>query len=214
MLARLVVSAACLMAALPAPLLSAEQRTYRFQTHAAFFSAETNQMNPLDPQVFAADPVVPAGTGPQRIVHVAGFRPVLLSDPPSTALDNANGKPLPIDLGVWLSASGSASIAGLSNGRQKVALRFAHLVPNGVYSVFENHFSPNGVSFTPLDGSGTTNTFTAGSDGNATANITAPEPFTHANAILLVYHSDGQSHGLERGAIGIVAHHHLIMRFP
>ena len=35
------------------------------------------------------------------------------------------------------------------------------LVPDGRYSLFENHFSGNGVKFTPLDGTATTNSFTA-----------------------------------------------------
>lgn len=93
-------------------------------------------------------------------------------------------------------------------------LRFGHVIPNGVYSVFENHFAASGVTFTPLDATRTTNTFTAGADGAATATIVSPEPFTRANAILLRYHSDGKSHGMQRGAIGIDAHHQLIMRFP
>jgi hypothetical protein len=42
--------------------------------------------------------------------------------------------------------------------------------------------------------------------------ITLPDFPTHANAVLLVYHSDGQTHGLERGRIGIDAHHQLIAR--
>jgi hypothetical protein len=32
--------------------------------------------------------------------------------------------------------------------------------------------------------------------------------------VLLVYHSDGAEHGMQRGEIGQNAHHQLIMRVP
>ena len=32
------------------------------------------------------------------------------------------------------------------------------------------------------------------------------------NAILVVYHSDGKTHGTSRGAIGVTAHHQLIAK--
>ncbi len=214
MFARSLSAALLAIVALPAALLAADPSTYTFQTHASFFSAETQQPRPLDPQIFVADSSVPAATGPQGIVHVAGFRPAFLTDQPSTVVHNANGKPLGFTLGTWLSANGTATITPSANGSQSVALAFAHLIPNGVYSVFENHFASSGVTFTPLDGSGTTNTFIARADGTGKSVILSPEPFTHANAILLVYHSDGQSHGTQRGSIGIDAHHQLIMRFP
>ena len=49
-----------------------EEMTVRFQPHAAFFSAETSQPKPIDPQVFVQDAAAPAGTGPQGIAHAAG----------------------------------------------------------------------------------------------------------------------------------------------
>jgi hypothetical protein len=85
-------------------------------------------------------------------------------------------------------------------------------VPNGHYSLFENHFSTTGVSFTPLDGKGSGNSFVAAADGTGTLTVVAPSVLTHDNAVLLVYHSDGQEHGDKRGAIGETAHHQLISR--
>jgi hypothetical protein len=39
-----------------------------------------------------------------------------------------------------------------------------------------------------------------------------PSVPTHANAVLLIYNSGGQPHGVERGHIGVDAHHQLIAR--
>ncbi len=93
-------------------------------------------------------------------------------------------------------------------------MHFTHLVSNGRYSLFENHFDTMPVTFTPLDGAGTANGFTASKDGSAEATVVAPSALTHDNAVLAVYHSDGIEHGQSRGTIGIDAHHHLIARIP
>lgn len=37
---------------------------------------------------------------------------------------------------------------------------------------------------------------------------------THAEGLLLIYHSDGRDHGVQRGKIGVDAHHQLIVRVP
>jgi hypothetical protein len=44
--------------------------------------------------------------------------------------------------------------------------------------------------------------------------VTTPTMLTRANAVLLVYHTDGQAHGLSRGVPGVTAHHQLIARVP
>ncbi|MFC5429767.1 hypothetical protein ACFPTO_13310 [Paraburkholderia denitrificans] len=49
-------------------------------------------------------------------------------------------------------------------------------------------------------------------EGNAVLTTIAPAPLTHDNAVLVVYHSDGKSHGKLRGDIGVTAHHQLIAR--
>jgi len=48
----------------------------------------------------------------------------------------------------------------------------------------------------------------------ASLTVTVSAALTPANAILLVYHSHGQSHGLSRGTIGVDAHHQLIAPMP
>jgi hypothetical protein len=183
----------------------------KMETHAAFFSAETKQPKPIDPQVFVRDAKAQAATGPQNIKHAAGFRPALISESAKTALFNADGKPLGFTLGKWLGARGNVQVA--ADG-QTVTVRLSGLQPKGTYSLFENHFDQQPIGFTPLDGSGKTNTFTAKADGKATVTVKVPEGMTHANAVLLVYHSDHQAHGESRGEIGVNAHHELIARIP
>lgn len=89
---------------------------------------------------------------------------------------------------------------------------FKGLKPNASYSLFENHFDQNPVSFTPMDGAGKANSFTAQSDGSAKVTMAIPDFPTHSNAVLVIYNSGGATHGVERGRIGIDAHHQLIAR--
>jgi hypothetical protein len=186
-----------------------------FMPHAAFFSAETHQPKPIDPQVFVRDPTAVAATGPQGIHHAAGVRPALIDqDAPTTPLVNANAKPLGFDLGEWLAAKGATTITKLADGKAKVSAVFSHLRPKGRYSLFENHFDQQPIGFTPLDGTGKTNDFVAGRHGTARVTVIAPQMLTHANAILLVYHSDHAFHGEQRGEPGVTAHHQLIARVP
>ncbi len=196
------------------PVLAASPPTLTFATHAAFFSEETHQPESLDPQVFVRASDAAAATGPQGIRHAAGFEPALLSDAPSTPLFSAVGKPLGFALGEWLAAKGTVTISALPSGHARIVMHFTKLRPNGTYSLFENHFDQQPVSFTPLDGSGKHNSFRAGRDGTATVTVTAPGALTHANAVLLVYHSDGKTHGASRGDPGVTAHHQLIARLP
>ena len=209
---------AALMLAAVAPFsasLAADASRLTFVTHAAFFSAETKQPKPLDPHAFVADAAAPAAVGPQNISHVAAFRPAFIAqDPKATAVSNAKGEPIGFSLGDWLAASGSVTLTPSAGGKVEIGMSFDHLKPGGHYSLFENHFDQKPVGFTPLDGTATTNDFVAGADGTAKLTITAPQPLTHDNAVLLVYHSDGMAHGAQRGDIGINAHHQLIARIP
>ena len=189
-------------------------QNFTFETHAAFFSKETKQPKVVDPQVFVADSQAKAGTGPQNIVHASNFRPAVVSDDPSTPLYNANGDLLGFTLGSWLGAKGHVSIMPVEGGAAEITAEFTGLQPGGLYSLFENHFDQKPVGFTPLDGRGSANSFTADANGSATLKIKAPQMPTSANAILLVFQSDGQSHGETRGEIGVNAHHQLIAKIP
>lgn len=183
-----------------------------FVTHAAFFSAETKQPKVIDPQVFVEDSSAPEATGPQGIKHVAGVRPTFIDqDAKPSKLFNAEHKPLGFDVGSWLSATGTATIAE-KDGKVMLEATFKNLQPNANYSLFENHFDTKPISFTPMDGAGKTNSFTAKGDGTASVTVTLPSMPTHDNAVLVIYNSGGQPHGMERGRIGFDAHHQIIAR--
>lgn len=191
-------------------ILAAETLKLNFITHAAFFSSETKQPKPLDRQAFVQDPAAAEAVGPQGIKHAVGFRPVLIEqDTKTSKVFNAAGKPLGFDLGQWLGATGSVEVSDAS-GAPVLTATFAGLEPKGQYSLFENHFEQKPIGFTPMDGDGVTNSFVAAEDGSAKVTMKLTHVPTHANAILLVYHSDGKTHGAERGQIGVDAHHQLI----
>ncbi len=186
-----------------------------FVKHAAFFSAETHQPKTVDPHAFVSDSSAPAAVGPQNIQHVAGVRPALIEqDAKTSPLVNAKGEALGFNLEEWLAADGVVTIGPSAGGRVEISAQFNHLRPDGHYSLFENHFDQQPVGFTPLDGAGTANDFVANQNGGAQVTVVAPQALTHANAVLLVYHSDKTSHGNQRGDIGINAHHQLIARIP
>ncbi|MDE2580760.1 MAG: hypothetical protein KGL52_03925 [Rhodospirillales bacterium] len=184
-----------------------------FMTHAMFFSRESHQKRPLDPQAFVFDAHAPAAMGPQGIHHVAGYRPAWIFGPHDMGVFNADGKALGFTLADWFAAHGTVRIAPAGAGA-RVACRFARLRPNGVYSLFENHFDQKPIGFTPLDGTGRTSSFVADANGQAHLVVHAPHRLTPANAVLLVYHSDNKTHGMQRGQIGVTAHHQLIARVP
>jgi hypothetical protein len=192
---------------------AAPTKTYGFLTHAAFFSVESRQANLIDPQAFVADAAAVSKTGPQGIVTDPGYRPAFGVDDPSTPIFSAVGVPLGLTLSQWFGARGTVALTDL--GATTGALfSFSGLIHDGHYSLFENHFSESGVTFTPLDGSATTNSFVAAHDGSASVRLTIPGSVTHAEGLLLVYHSDGRDHGMQRGKIGVDAHHQLIVRVP
>ena len=192
---------------------AADSQRLTFTIHATFFSSETKQPKPVDPHVFVQDPASPGATGPQNIQHIAGFRPALIEqDAKTTPIFNAKGESLGFDLGQWLGATGRVTITPSANGRATISARFSKLRPGSSYSLFENHFDQQPVGFTPLDGAGKANNFVADKKGAAQVAVTTPQMLTHANAVLLVYHSDKTFHGDQRGEIGVTAHHQLIAR--
>ena len=185
-----------------------------FVGHGAYFSAETHRSPVIDPQVFVKDDAAAEGTGPQDIMHVAGLRPARIDDVPEAVLYNAAGDSLGFTVDKWFGASGTAAIEAAPGGGIQLTLTFKRLVAFGVYSLFRETFGPDGQTFVPIDGDGTTNSFTASVDGSAIVQMTSPIRFTHADAIVLVLHSDAQGHGVSRGLIGINAHEQLIARLP
>ena len=192
---------------------AAEPVHMNFETHAAFFSAETKQPKALDPHVFVRDETAAAAIGPQGIPHIAAFRPAFIQvDPASSPVFNAEGAPLGFSLGEWLAPTGTVTITPNAGGGVDIVRDFKGLRPNAQYSLFENHFDQKPIGFTPLDGKGIANAFKTDAEGNAHVTVTAPEPLTHANAVLVIYNRDGMAHGTSRGEIGVNAEHQLIAR--
>lgn len=183
-----------------------------FVTHAAFFSGESKQPKTLDPHIFVRDSEAAEAVGPQGIKHPPRIRPPFIAqDAGSSPLFPAEAKPLGFDSQTWLAAKGTLTILA-HGGLIRLEATFSGLKPNGTYSLFENHFDRKPVGFTPIDGTGQTNTFAAGPGGAAAISLQLTHVPSHDNAVLLVYHSDDRAHGPERGRIGVDAHHQLIAR--
>ncbi|HET8629434.1 MAG TPA: hypothetical protein VFL91_18600 [Thermomicrobiales bacterium] len=186
---------------------------YTFETHAAFFSAETKQPAVVDPQVFVAAAAVPAATGPQNIVHAAGYRPARPGSDPATApLFSARGRPLNLTLGAWLGAAGRGTTT-CAGDTATVRARFTGLIPGGLYQLTRLQFTVRGPQRTPLgqpDGAGST--FTAAPDGIGTFTGRLPFCPDATEGVVLAYHSDGTTHGAALGDIGVNLHNQLAAR--
>jgi hypothetical protein len=207
-----VTAIALLLSVAADPAMADSSKALALETHAGFFSTEVKLKQALDPQVFVEAPSAEAATGPQGIKHVAGFRNALVADDSTREIFTGDGKPMNITLGQWLSAKGDVVLTPMPRGAERVDVAMSGLKPNGLYSLFENHFDQMPVGFTPLDGYGKDNSFVASADGRGAVSIMSPSHLTHDNAVLIVYHSDGQTHGKSRGEIGLNAHHQLIVR--
>jgi len=185
-----------------------------FSPYAPFFSSSTGTMPAVDPHVFVKDPTAIAGVGPQSIAHADGYRPALVqSDPLASPLFNAHGAPLGRTLGQWLGATGSVDLETINANAQRATVRFSGLSPYGAYSVFVQPAGQDETAFTPLDGAGVGNTFVADAGGSASLSVLVSPPLASGSAIVVVFHSDGLTHGLDFGAVGITSHIQLIA-FP
>jgi len=210
-------AAAALVLALCAPA-SAAPGTYRMVDHASFYSLLTHQDRLLDPEAFVRDRASLATTnvtGMAGIAHVAGYRNIDATDDPSTPVFNADGKPFGVSVGQWLDARGMVAVDP-DAATPSLHATMSGLIPNGVYSLFRVTFGPGGglegAVFAPADGTGNANTFTAGGTGGADVTLALSAPLTHANAIELIYHSDGHAHGMLRGDAGVTMAPQLIWR--
>lgn len=187
--------------------------SYTFEPHSTFFSAETHQSTLVDPQVFVADSLAAAATGPQGIAHVAGYRPARPGiDASTTPLFNAQGKALGITLGQWLGVTGSGTIT--CSGNTAVATNtFRGLIPGGLYQVTRLQFTSKGPLRNPLGAAnGSDSTFTAAKDGTASFTNTLPFCPSSTEGVVLAYHSDAQAHGAAMGQIGVNLHNQLATR--
>jgi hypothetical protein len=204
-----VLIIAALFAASATPS-SAQQQSWIFMTHAAFFADVTQGSDAIDPHVFVRDPSASAGSGPENIQHVAAFRPEdQATDDHTSPLYNADGKPLGFNIGQWLNSAGTVDAASSGMGDQ-LHFGFTGLVQSGHYDVFR--LNPTTGAIFPLDGAGTSNAFTATSLGTADFYVTTPAHITTFDRVLLIYNSDGMDHAMQPGAFGIDSHIELVLR--
>ncbi len=150
--------------------------------------------------------------GPDGIPCAAGFRGVRLADPPELPLYSAAGAPLGLTWGDWLAAHGKVVLIPLPDGRERVAVAILGLKPLGHFSLFMARLGQEPDLLTPLDGDGADNDFDADPEGRAVKSTVAPARLTHDDAILIMYHSDGKSHGISPGQEGVNAHRQLFAR--
>lgn len=179
---------------------------------SATFQPVTAANTAQPPQVFVRDNSAQADTGDYP--HDWGLRPPADTDPDSAPLANAHGQDIHAVLGVWRTADGTVSFA---RGPRTTAVHttFRHLIPSGRYSLFVRQLAGRaGVVFTPLDLIGTTNSFSADTDGGADVTINSPLQLPAGSQLVLVYHSDGADHQSSVGVLGTNAHPQLITRVP
>jgi hypothetical protein len=186
-----------------------------YQLHMDFFSQESKQPAVLDPQVFIASPGTAAGTGPQMIPHAANVVPTPKAGPADTPLLGADGSALNTTRGAWEKAAGTVAFA-CANGNKQATSTLTGLIPGATYSTFVVHLDVQGPGrFTPWgDAAGTTNNFTADTTGAAAPTNTVPGCTTTHEAIVIIWHSDGKTHGATPGQIGVTWHNSLITSVP
>ena len=176
-----------------------------------FTSAEFGTSPVSDPMTFVAAPGAPAALGSLSVRHVAGVAPAPQAGPPTSPLLGADGRSLRITLGQWERARGTVEFSCVdSKWRATSTLR--GLIPSATYSAFAVHTALDGPGrFTPWgDPAGTTNNFKASPTGTATPSNTLDGCLGEADNIIIIWHSDGITHGKSPGHIGVNWHTSLI----
>jgi hypothetical protein len=179
---------------------------------AVTFHPVTPETTSQPSDVFVRDASAQAQPGPGG--HVWGIRPPTPADPDAVPLVNANADPIKAVLGIWRTGDGTLEVTPGPKG-VRVHAAFRHLIPDGRYSLFLRQLAgKTGTVFTPLDVTGTANSFSADDQGNAEAVVVSPLALPAGTQIMLVYHSDGADHASSLGNPGINAHAQLIARLP
>jgi hypothetical protein len=120
-------------------------------------------------------------------------------------------------LGAWEASSGRAMLQ-CRGGAETIRSEFRNLIPNGLYTLFVVHFDVQSGPgrFTPLgaaDGSNDSFVANAAGQGQAMSSV-SPCLTPGSEAVVLVWNSDGQTHGSSIGSPGITSHNQLIFRVP
>jgi hypothetical protein len=166
----------------------------------------------LPPQVFVQDDRAPAQSDGRGTV-IAGFRRLRTDDQPAAELFNGDGTSLLFTLEKWRAATGTVDLAG-DDTETKVNATFKRLIAFGRYSLFLRAGVEEGMRYSPLDGKGELNSFTADQEGAATLSAYTRRPLTAGAIVVVVYHSDAKDHGISPGIFGYNAHQQLVVRVP
>ena len=130
----------------------------------ATFQPVTAATTAQPPQVYVRDASAQAQTGANP--HDWGLRPPGDNDSDAAPLLNAKGDSIKAGLGVWRTATGTATIEPGAQGGSRVKASFRGLLPNARYSLFVRQLAGRtGAVFTPLDLVGATNNFSADGAG-------------------------------------------------
>ena len=208
----LLLVAACGSRDVPSPRsLNASRAKYQLLMIA--YAAEAGPA--IDPMTFTPAPTSEAGVGPLSIRHVAGIAPVKGTKSPNTRLLGADGKALGTTLGRWDRARGKVAFTCVGSKRRATST-LTGLLPGATYSAFVVHTAFDGPRrFSPWgDPAGTTNNFKASASGTASPINDLDGCSSNADDIIIIWHSDGITHGKSPGAIGVNWHTSLIARVP
>ena len=181
-----------------------------------FYSAEAGlSSSPIDPMVFLPERGARAAVGPLLVSHVAGIAPASGQASPASALLGADGRKLGITLGQWDQAAGTVAFSCVGS-REQATSTLTGLIPSAMYSTFVVHTAVEGPRrFTPWgDALGTNNNFYASAAGTASPSNAVDGCLGNDAAAVIIWHSDGKTHGASPGKIGANWHTALITRVP
>jgi hypothetical protein len=143
-------------------------------------------------------------------LHEAGMGPAVLGSDSATPLYNADGTSLDVSLANWLGAHGVAQIAPAGPNADLVTATFYGLIPDADYGLFQGHTTTSYLDIAPLDGSGSSNSFRSDDDGRGSISVSTTHQLGRFDTVVLVYHSDNQTHGSSPGNPGYTAHVQLV----
>jgi hypothetical protein len=194
---------------------SPESTPEDYQLLMVFYAAESGTTPVIDPMTFIAAPGASAAVGPLAVRHAVGVAPAKQAGPPTTPLLGADGAALGITLGEWEKAQGTVAF-NCVGARRHATSTLKGLIPSATYSAFVVHKALDGPGrFTPWgDPAGTTNNFTASATGTAKPTNALAGCHSTAEDIIIIWHSDGMTHGRSPGKIGVNWHTSLIARVP
>ncbi len=155
---------------------------------------------PTTLDVFVVDPV-----------NGQGYRPARPNDDPISALFDAKGNPIALTFAKWAHATGSTERFPAGDGvAPRFRFSFTNLVPFGLYSIFVEHASPDGMNFVPFSDRAVS--LLASEEGTLDLTTRVGFPLAPNDTIVLLYHSDGQTPtSVTNADLGQTVHEQLLL---